>query len=130
MEQGARAYQQAVQVLPQRLRREALCLSPAEQARAEELRLRAGWPMTVVFPEGERPLGERPVEPGELEQLVEIASHASLHAVLDQLRRGYLTCPGGHRLGLCGTAHLQEGAIANLRPLSSDRKSTRLNSSH
>ena len=101
---AADSFVQAVQALPQRLRQEALSLPAGDRARAEELRLRAGWPMTAVLPEGERPLGGPPVEGRELEQLVEIASRASLHTVLDQVRRGYLTFEGGHRIGLCGTA--------------------------
>lgn len=113
------SFVQAVQALPQRLRQEALSLPAGDRARAEELRLRAGWPMTAVLPEGERPLGGPPVEGRELEQLVEIASRASLHTVLDQVRRGYLTFEGGHRIGLCGTAALREGEIHALRAISS-----------
>ncbi|MCH1979527.1 Uncharacterized protein conserved in bacteria [uncultured Flavonifractor sp.] len=121
MEQMIReqAYRQVVGVLPPRLRQEAFSLPLQDQCRAEELRLRVGQPMSAVFPEGERPLGGEPVRAGELEQLVEIASRASVHAVLDQLRRGYLTVEGGHRIGLCGTAVLREGEIHSLRQLSS-----------
>ena len=121
MEQRMReqAYRQAAGVLPPRLRQEALSLTPQDQCRAEELRLRVGQPMSAAFPEGERPLGGAPVRASELEQLVEIASRASVHAVLDQIRRGYLTVEGGHRIGLCGTAVLREGEIHSLRKLSS-----------
>lgn len=116
---AADSFVQAVQALPQRLRQEALSLPAGDRARAEELRLRVGWPMTAVLPEGERPLGGPPVEGRELEQLVEIASRASLHTVLDQVCRGYLTFEGGHRIGLCGTAALREGEIHALRAISS-----------
>lgn len=115
----ADSFVQAVRALPPRLRQEALTLSEEDRARAEELRLRAGWPMTVLVGGAERPLGGEPVEITELERLVEIASGASLHAVLDQVRRGYLTFEGGHRVGLCGTAVLREGEIHALRCISS-----------
>ena len=114
-----RAYEQAAQVLPLGLRRAALSLPPEEQGRAEEFRLRQGQPLTAVFPEGERPLSRERVSGRELEQLLELASRASVHTVLDQLRRGYLTVEGGHRVGLCGTAVFREGALVNLRNLSS-----------
>ena len=119
MLQTIQSYEQAVQALPLRLRREALSLPEGDRDRAEELRLRVGWPMTVLVEGRERSLGGPPVERGELDQLVEIASRASLHTVLDQVRRGYLTMEGGHRIGLCGTAVLGEGEIHSLRNLSS-----------
>ncbi len=116
---AADSFVQAVQALPLRLRQEALSLTEGDRGRAEELRLRAGWPMTALIGGEERPLGGPPVEPRELEQLVEIASRASLHTVLDQVRRGYLTVEGGHRIGLCGTAALREGEIHSIRTISS-----------
>ena len=119
MIQTIQSYEQAVQALPLRLRREALSLPEGDRDRAEELRLRVGWPMTVLVEGRERSLGGPPVERGELDQLVEIASRASLHTVLDQVRRGYLTMEGGHRIGICGTAVLREGEIHSLRNLSS-----------
>ena len=114
-----REFEQAAAVLPPELRQQALALPAQERERAEELRLRCGWPMAAVFPEGEVPLGERKIVTQDLELLLEIASRASVHAVLSQLREGYLTIEGGHRLGLCGTAVLENGQMRNLRSLSS-----------
>ena len=114
-----RAYEQAARVLPLQLRQEALHLPQVDQGRAEELRLRRGQPLTVLLPEGERPLSREPVTGRDLEQLLELASRASVHTVLPQLRQGYLTIEGGHRVGLCGTAVLRDGEITNLRDLSS-----------
>ncbi len=116
---AAESFVQAVQALPLRLREEALTLPEGDRARVEELRLRAGWPMTALICGAERPLGGPPVEGAELERLVEIASGASRHTVLDQMRRGYLTFAGGHRIGLCGTTVLREGEIHSLRAVSS-----------
>lgn len=113
------AYAQAAAVLPPDLRRAALTLPLEGQAAAEELRLRVGRPLTAVFPEGEAELCGPVVTGGDLERLVEIASRASVHAVLDQMRAGFLTAEGGHRIGLCGTAVLREGEIHSLRQLSS-----------
>lgn len=114
-----REFEQAAAVLPPELRQQALALPAQERERAEELRLRCGWPMAAVFPEGEIPLGGRKIVTQDLELLLEIASRASVHAVLSQLREGYLTIEGGHRLGLCGTAVLENGQMRNLRSLSS-----------
>ena len=62
----AARYEQAAAILPNRLRKVALGLSEGEKAAAEEIRLRAGRPLTVLLPTGELSL-EAEVEPEELE---------------------------------------------------------------
>ena len=113
------SFAQAAQVLPKEFRTCALGLPRREQGRAEELRLRVGRPMALVEPEGEQELDSPPVTEKTLEQLLEYATESSLHTALPQLRQGFLTVPGGHRLGLCGRVALREGQPVNLRPLSS-----------
>lgn len=119
MEQKMKAFQQAAAVLPMELRGHALALPAAEQGSAEELRLRAGYPLSAVFPGGERPLGGGPVQPEQLDQLVELASRASVHSVLDQLCQGFITIQGGHRVGLCGTVVTCGKEIQAVRSFSS-----------
>ena len=113
------AYFQAADVLPLLLRRQALLLPPEQRELAEEFRLRCGAPLSVLISGRETSLDGPPVTRELLEQLVELASRASVHAVLDQLSQGYLTIQGGHRVGLCGTAVLREGQVHTLRLLSS-----------
>ncbi len=113
------SYRQAVQVLPLNLRQLALRLTKEQMERAEEIRLRMGRRPTVVLPEGEILLPDsRAVEREELERLVEIASRWSIHAVLEQLCRGFLPLEGGHRLGLCGTVVMKGENIHALRDVS------------
>ncbi len=119
MEQNDRVIQQVLDLLPQQLRQAAETLMPGEWRRAEELRLRVGYQMTAVLPEGERCLGGVFVTPELLEHLLEVVSCASVHAVLPQLREGFLAVEGGHRVGLCGTAVMEHGRIKLLRDLSS-----------
>lgn len=111
-------YEEAAAVLPLRLRRLALALPEREQAAAEEFRLRAGQPMAVLLPEGERPLGGA-VEPEELEMLCDLATEFSRYAAAETLREGYLSVRGGFRVGLCGTAVMKDGESTALRDLSS-----------
>lgn len=86
--------------------------------RVEELRLRVGQPVSWVTGGRELYLApERlpPPSPGALEELVRRASGNAAYAVEDQLRRGFLSLPGGHRLGVCGTACLDGGTLRSLR---------------
>ncbi len=57
-----RRYEEAAAILPLRLRKLALSLPEEQKAEAEEFRLRAGRPVTVLLPQGELPL-EAEVEP-------------------------------------------------------------------
>ena len=112
-----KSYGQAVSILPARLKETALGLPEEKQSRVEEVRLRTGQPMTAVLDGEEYGLGGAPVTRTDLEQLLELSCRGSLHTVLDQLRQGYITVAGGHRLGLCGRAVLRGGELINLRPL-------------
>lgn len=114
-------FRQAAALLPSRLRRSAEGLDRQSQMRVEELRLRAGRPMTVVLSEGERtvPGAESVIRPAELEQVLEIATQASAHTALERVRSGFFTVRGGHRIGICGTGVVRDGIVCNLRALSS-----------
>ena len=111
-------YEQAAAILPSRLRKAALALTEEEKAAAEELRLRAGRPLTVLLPTGELPL-EAEVEPEELETLCDIATEFSRYAASETIREGFLPVRGGFRVGLCGTAVMKDGVNTNLKNLSS-----------
>ena len=50
-EKKIQGFEQAVRVLPLRLRQEAMALPADQRARVEELRLRWGRPMAAVLPE-------------------------------------------------------------------------------
>ena len=111
--------QKAVSVLPLRLRRQVLELPVVFLSNMEEVRLHVGRSMSILADGEELELTGSPVTGMELEQLLELASGASLHTVLTQLRQGFITIEGGHRLGLCGRVVMRDGELVNLRPLSS-----------
>ena len=54
MKEEERRYEEAARVLPGRLREQALAQPPEVRQMAEEFRLRAGQPLAVLLPEGER----------------------------------------------------------------------------
>ena len=118
---AAARYLEAAALLPPRLRGPAEHLPPGDMARAEELRLRAGRPMTAAYPEGERPVpgAEEAVTAEDLERVLEIATRASLHTAQAQLVQGFFTVAGGHRVGVCGTAAVEGGQVRSLRQFSS-----------
>ena len=76
---AAARYLEGAALLPPRLRGPAEGLARTDMARAEELRLRVGRPMTAVYPEGEAPVpgAEEAVTAEEVERVLEIATRAS-----------------------------------------------------
>ncbi len=98
--------------------------------KTEEIRLRHSRPLIIGWAGGgESFLGEKgPIfTAGEaylifsedLEKTLELISSYSLYAFEEELKQGFLTLPGGHRVGLAGRAVLERGRVKILRDISS-----------
>ncbi|HEX6988333.1 MAG TPA: stage III sporulation protein AA [Bacillota bacterium] len=101
-------------------------LVPAVAGQVEEVRLRAGRPVELVTPSGgdfltpDGRLTPREdealiVTPELLEQTWQIACEASVYSRIDETRHGYLTLPGGHRVGVAGRVLVEDGRVLRLR---------------
>lgn len=114
-------FDQASEFLPVQLRRYAMELSIGEKARAEEFRLRAGRQASVVLEGKEKKLGgaDDRITANDLELMCSVAADYSRYASMETLRRGYLTVRGGFRIGFCGTTVIKDGAVTNLKNISS-----------
>ena len=116
-------YEQAAELLPARWQQAARRVPDCRKARAEEFRLRAGRPMTLVTPEGELFVSDemprQSVTQADLEQLCDVVTGYSRYAATEAMGKGYLVGRGGFRVGLCGTVVVREGVGVNLRDISS-----------
>ncbi|MDR0857712.1 MAG: stage III sporulation protein AB [Oscillospiraceae bacterium] len=87
---------------------------------AEELRVRSGtakFPSAAVTIAGaEIPIGEFPMT---VTEVLALLSGNSYQTIQEQLKSGYMTAKGGHRVGICGTAIVKNGAIDGFRDISS-----------
>lgn len=119
LSQRIRALEQAARTLPDGFIRALWEMPQGELAGIEELRLRLGFPMTVNLSGIERETNSPGVTAEDLHAVLENASQASAHTVLEQVRNGYVTLQGGHRMGLCGTVVRQGEEITTLRYLTS-----------
>ena len=95
----------------------------------QEIRLRAGRPLAIVergrevFLTGD---GARTREAGaawrvtaqELRETMEFVGEYSLYAYEDELRQGYLTIRGGHRVGVAGRTVLDGDKVKSVRYIS------------
>ncbi len=111
-------------ILPEAARGALDAMGRAQREALEELRLRAGQAMTAVFSGHESvlrgPGGPVLVRPEMLGAVVAAACAQSVYAAKEQIAQGFVTLPGGHRLGLCGTAvPAAGGGIGTIREFSS-----------
>lgn len=93
----------------------------------QEIRLRAEKPVTIHVAGRERFIDakgrivDRQNEgvrstPKELEEILQHLCQYSLYAFADEIRQGFLTIQGGHRIGLAGQVILEEaGRIRNMK---------------
>ena len=92
------------------------------------LRIRANKPFLVYSLNNEYVIGEgkllkdpdhayRPTTL-DIAETVERISQYSLYALEEELRMGYITLPGGHRVGIVGKAVVDGGLLRTIRPIS------------
>lgn len=95
----------------------------------EEIRLRQGLPIALYYrdrtyyitPKGQLSAsytGCLVATKADLIEGMELISEASVYALEDEIKNGYITIEGGHRVGICGNAVLKHGRIANLNHIS------------
>lgn len=85
----------------------------------EEIRIRIGQPVEFVTAAGSTLGGtDYQVTEKDVAQMLSFISSYSLYAYQEQLRQGYLTIQGGHRIGVCGSVALDDGRITGMHHIS------------
>ena len=82
-----------------------------------EIRLRVGKPMMLRTAKGEY-VGSYKPQAGDIRETVEKISQYSMYAFENELACGYITLPGGHRVGVCGQVVLENGLVHGWRFIS------------
>lgn len=97
--------------------RGTLELLDLDYEKVQEIRLRVNQPV-IVQQNGTEYLVNELVNAKELKELVQVICGYSGYAFEEEISRGYLTIPGGHRIGLAGRAVLKEGGVQTLKYIS------------
>ncbi len=95
----------------------------------EEIRLRQGKPLMVVcsrndyFVSGQglpvtAPHQGYSVTEDDLRNAVQLVCNFSFYSVEEELKNGFVTISGGHRVGICGKTILENGRIKTIRDIS------------
>lgn len=108
------AWKELLAVLPIWMRKE---VDTQGTASLQELRLRINSPPELVFSDESRWLN-RSITSEDLNYTVNAASRYSPWTAASAAQ-GYITVLGGHRIGLCGEAVVQQGTVTGIRNITS-----------
>lgn len=116
-----------IQRLPASLSQVLSRLPTETLAQVEEIRLRQGKPLMVrcnslehfVNYEGISGNSDRAyrVTLEDIQRTTQVLTGSSLYACEEELRQGYLTIPGGHRVGLAGRVVVRDGKVETVRDI-------------
>ncbi|MDK2855777.1 MAG: stage sporulation protein [Bacillota bacterium] len=100
--------------------REPLRRLPAEvKEDLLEIRLRLGRMVMLVKADGDLALPGSPcLDQAAMDQTLQFLTQSSFYAREEELRQGFITLPGGHRVGMVGRAVLEQGRIRTLKHIS------------
>ncbi|TKC19864.1 stage III sporulation protein AA [Robertmurraya kyonggiensis] len=110
--------EQVLKMLPRRVVEQLEQLPPLLLNEVEEIRIRIHRPIEVAVKGAPRFLPYIVKEDDAIHLLNKI-SHFSIYTLEEELRRGYVTISGGHRIGLAGKVILEQGAVKAIRDVSS-----------
>lgn len=84
----------------------------------QEIRIRANKPL--IFEIGEKEvLSKYKVSMEDINTIVKRISNYSIYAFEDEIRRGYITIKGGHRIGICGRCVIEKNQVKTIKNISS-----------
>lgn len=94
-----------------------------------EIRMRINEPLLFVFPERECFVSMQGlatddrnraycVNGEDIRSTIDFVSNYSLYAYEDEVRQGFITVSGGHRIGLAGQVVLEHGSVKNVKHIS------------
>ncbi|MEH7354131.1 stage III sporulation protein AA [Neobacillus drentensis] len=93
-------------------------IPPNQKEELEEIRIRINRPIEMTLKGAPRFLSYI-IQPEDAFHLMNKISHFSIYTLEEELKRGYITVSGGHRIGLAGKVILEEGKVKAIRDISS-----------
>ncbi|WP_102274610.1 stage III sporulation protein AA [Cytobacillus massiliigabonensis] len=104
--------------LPKTIADQLKHFSPSQLLELEEIRVRINRPVELTV-KGTPTFLPYIVKPDDAVHLLNKISHFSIYTLEEELRRGYITIDGGHRVGLAGKVILEAGKVKAIRDISS-----------
>ncbi|MHB8157606.1 MAG: stage III sporulation protein AA [Desulfocucumaceae bacterium] len=119
-------WEEVMPVLPLKLRKIIAGAGLGVLRRVEEIRLRSDRPLAlgvdcgdIFLSEGGAVLNSHEnayrVSAEDIDRCLSLVSGSSIYALEEEIRNGFITIPGGHRVGITGKAVLESGRVKTLK---------------
>ena len=95
-----------------------LLLKDESEDEIEEIRMRANKPLIIKCRDKEI-VSEYVINIEDVRETIELAVEHSVYAHSDEIKNGYITIEGGHRIGVCGQVVFENGEIKTIKHISS-----------
>lgn len=127
---GSKIYQEIIPYFPAEIKKLLLSLQEHQLISLEELRLRCDQPLLLKLGDQDRTLDKQGrlqsdlsrgyhVSAEEIIRTLASISDNSLYAFEEDIKRGFITIAGGHRVGLAGQVVCQGDAVKTIKNFSS-----------
>lgn len=110
-------YKQIMNILPNEVKT-VINQENVEFDYLQEIRLRVGYPVILRYRGNEKVLLTRITEQ-DIRETLDYVSNYSLYAYENELKQGFITIEGGHRVGMAGQVLIENGRVKNLKQISS-----------
>lgn len=84
----------------------------------EEIRIRLGQTVKIKIGNTEKELPYVATNK-DIREILELASNHSMYAYGEEIKNGYITVEGGHRIGVCGRAVCDDSRLTSIKNISS-----------
>ncbi|WP_172296147.1 stage III sporulation protein AA [Bacillus sp. WMMC1349] len=107
-----------IEILPDTIKQALSGLSQQEVDQIEEIRIRTSRPLELIN-KGQPHFLNYKATLKDTTILLNRLGNYSMYTLEEELKKGYVTIKGGHRVGLCGRVILENGVVKGIREISS-----------
>jgi stage III sporulation protein AA len=107
-----------IHFLPKNIADNIRKIPPFQLEDVEEIRIRINRPIEITI-KGIPKFLSYIIQSEDAVNLMNKISHFSIYTLEEELKRGYITVSGGHRIGLAGKVILEDGRVKAIRNISS-----------
>ena len=117
---GIKKFDNITKYIPNKIAFELLRLPAEIKISANEIRIRCGKPVVIMMPESHILLDKNLVlTQNDISETFQMLCEYSIYSYQAELAQGFITLPGGHRVGVCGTASTDKNGTRTVKYISS-----------